>query len=340
MSERKVKVILLKSVPKGPPKRDNFNIVERDLPILQDGQALLRPLYLSVDPYMRGKMAGNAKFTEPYRVGESLYGEGYAEVVDTKNCETLKKGDFVTGFCMEWSELTPAKETDVTKRDRNMDPEALLSICGFTGLTAYFGLFEIGKLQEGETILVSGGAGAVGSAVGQIAKLKGAKVVGIAGSDEKVKYMTKQLGFDKGINYKTENLERAIRACPSLNVYWDNVGGDTLDTVVLNMPNFGRVVLCGAISEYNLVDPPMGKRLEWPIINARLRLEGFIIADFHSKQEHARSQLYRWFEEGKLKKSVTVKEGFENVPDAFIDLFTGANVGKALVKIADHGVRR
>jgi len=336
------KVITFKSIAKGVPNCGNFEIVEKELPELRDGEVLIKPLYLSVDPYMRGKMSGIETYTVPYKIGEPIYGDGYAEVIDSNNCASLHRGDFITGDHIPWAEFAVVNEGDVIRRDKRMDPEALLSICGMPGLTAYFGLFEVGKLKKGETILVSGGAGAVGSTVGQIAKLMGCNVVGIAGGKEKVNYMTRELGFDKGIDYKSvHNLESAIKeACPSLNLYWDNVGGETLDTSVKCLSNFGRVVQCGHIASYNLEHPPKGERLEFHVLSKRLRIEGFIVFDFGDRYEEAREKLYQWFEEGKLKKKVTIHRGFESIPDAFIGLFSGVNTGKLLVQLGDYQERR
>jgi hypothetical protein len=338
----KSKFITLKSAPKATPTRDNFEIKEHDLPELIEGQVLLRPIYLSVDPHMRGKMSGTSTHIKPYEIGKPLYGDGYAEVIDAKNCKKLQRGDFVTGSEIPWSECCVLDENDVIKRDKQMDPEALLSICGMTGLTAYFGLVEVGRLKEGDTVLVSGAAGAVGTAVCQLAKIKNCRVIGIVGSDDKVKYIKNQVGFDDGINYKTvDSIESAIKNISSdINLYWDNVGGDTLDSAVNCLSNFGRVVNCGYITYYNEENPPKGKRLEGLMVSKRLKMQGFIVYDYLELHEEVRQKLYKWFEEGLLKKQVTIHEGLENMPDSFLGLFQGVNKGKLLVKVGDIKERK
>ena len=213
---------------------------------------------------------------------------------------------------------------------------AYLGVLGLTGITAYVGLLKIGEPKEGETILISGASGAVGSVVGQIAKIKGCKVVGIAGSDEKIKLLQDTFGFDAGINYKTtENMRKAIKeACPNgVDVYFDNVGGEILDAAMANMNRFGRVVNCGAISLYNETEQPTGPRLETSLVKKSLKMQGFIARDYQDDFKEIVPQLATWLNEDKLTYEETIVEGFENIPQAFIDLFDGKNKGKMVVKV-------
>jgi len=258
-----------------------------------------------------------------------------AEVVESKH-EGFSKGEFVTGL-LEWKEYQTHNGKDLMKLDPKIAPlSAYLGVLGMTGLTAYLGLTEIGKPKEGETVVVSGAAGAVGSVVGQIAKLLGCRVVGIAGTDEKVAQLKAEYGFDEAINYRTsENMSQAIaEACPNgVDVYFDNVGGEVSDAVMVNVNRFARVIVCGAISLYNATSMPMGPRIQPILIKNSVLMQGFIVFNYQDKYAEAISHLAQWLKEGKLISTETIVEGFENTPQAFIDLFEGKNKGKMIVKI-------
>jgi hypothetical protein len=238
---------------------------------------------------------------------------------------------------MEWKEFQTSDGKNLRKVDKEQAPlSAYLGILGMTGLTAYFGLSDIGKPKKGETLLVSGAAGAVGSIVGQIGKIKGCRVIGIAGTDEKVTMLKEKFGFDAAINYnKTEDMTAAIKktAPDGVDVYFDNVGSYTLDAAMNSMNRFGRVINCGAISLYNETDQPTGPRLETKIVKNSLKLQGFIVRNYEDRFPEGIQQLGKWMQEGKLTHEETIVEGFEEIPQAFIDLFDGKNKGKMVVKV-------
>lgn len=329
------KVIILKSRPKGLPTLEDFKLIKEEIPQPEEGKILLKSKYISVDPYLRGRMRDEKSYTEPFKLGEAPESGIIAEVIESKN-KNFQKGDFVNGI-LKWKEYQTAHGNGLNKIDRKNAPlKAYLGILGLTGMTAYLGLTKIGKPVSGETLLVSGAAGAVGSVVGQIGKIIGCRVVGIAGSTEKTDRIKEKFGFDETINYKTvEDMKQAIaQACPSgVDVYFDNVGGEILDAALLNMNRYGRVVNCGAISLYNEAKMPKGPRVEPILIKNSLSMQGFIVRDFVKDFGPAQKKLAQWMEEDKLSYMETVVEGFENIPRAFIDLFEGRNTGKMIVLI-------
>jgi len=297
---------------------------------------LLQTLYLSVDPYMRGKMTGIKTYTNPFVIGEPISGAAALKVLESKS-SNFKVGDLVNAMSANWAEYNILSEKEARKFNLPIPIESSLSICGVTGLTAYFGLLDIGgTIKAGETVLVTGAAGATGSVVGQIAKIYGAKVIGVVGSDEKAKYI-KDLGFDVAINYKTAgNLTEAFaKAAPEkIDLFFDNVGGEQFDSAVINMRDFGRIVLCGSISNYNSETVQTGPRISRSVVTKRLRIQGFIVTDFMARFSEAIPKLVQWFTEGKLKDKITVVNGLDNIVQAFLGLFRGENTGKMLVKIA------
>jgi len=327
--------ILLKSRPEGTPTLGNFEFVDIDKPKASEGQVLLKTKYVSVDPYLRGRMRDEKSYIEPFQLDKPIQSGIIAEVIESQNSD-FTKGDFVNGM-LEWKQFQTHNGKELQKVDPSKAPlSAYLGILGLTGITAYVGLLKIGQPKEGETVLVSGASGAVGSIVGQIAKIKGCKVVGIAGSDEKIKLLEDTFGFDAGINYKTtNNMRKAIQeTCPDgVDVYFDNVGGDILDAAMANMNRFGRVVNCGAISLYNETEQPTGPRLETSLVKKSLKMQGFIVRDFQEDFAEIVPQLATWFQEDKLTYEETIVEGFDKIPQAFIDLFDGKNKGKMVVKV-------
>ncbi|MCL6452950.1 MAG: NADP-dependent oxidoreductase [Alicyclobacillus sp.] len=328
--------ILLAKRPTGLPDASTFRFETSAVPSVQDGEFLVRTLWLSVDPYMRGRMNDVKSYVPPFPVNEVIRGGGIGQVVASRHPD-FEAGDLVTGE-LPWQRYVTSRGRGLRKLNPSLQPiTAALGVVGMTGLTAYFGLFEVGRPRPGETVVVSGAAGAVGSVVGQLAKLAGCRVVGIAGSDEKIEYLTKELGFDAAINYKGTDLREAVRAaCPNgVDVYFDNVGGDITDAVVFRMNDFGRIALCGQISAYNLARPDVGPRLLPLFVMRRLSAQGFIVSDFSSRFSEGLQRLARWHQAGQLKSRETVIEGFERLPDAFLGLFRGDNVGKLLVKVAD-----
>lgn len=330
------KQIALISRPVGMPTEANFEFSEAPVEELLEGQVVVRTIYLSVDPYMRGRMNDSKSYVPPFKLGEALNGGVVGEIIDSKS-DAFKAGDKVTGI-LGWRLYNVVDAAAVRLVDETAAPlSAYLSILGLTGLTAYFGLLDIGQPKAGETVVVSGAAGAVGMAVGQIAKIKGARVVGIAGSDEKVRLLTEELGFDAAINYKTASLSEALeQACPSgVDVYFDNVGGAISDAVMELLNDYARIPICGAISSYNSTDGDIGPRVHTKLIKTRSLMKGFVLSDYNSRLGEGMQALGQWLGEGKLQYEETIVDGFDQVPAAFLALFQGKNTGKMLVKVTD-----
>ncbi|AJD89651.1 hypothetical protein JMA_03340 [Jeotgalibacillus malaysiensis] len=330
------KTIHLVNRPKGTPTHDDFKFVEAPIGSPEQGEVLIRTVYISVDPYLRGRMNEGKSYIEPFKLDEVLSSAVIGQVEESKS-DRFSKGDVVIGS-LGWQEYSVVKENEIRKVDHNQAPaSAYLSVLGMTGLTAYFGLLDIGKPKEGETVVVSGAAGAVGSVVGQIAKLKGARVVGIAGSDEKVSYLKDELGFDAAINYKTENVYKALKEnCPDgIDVYFENVGGEIGDAVLPLLNNFARIPVCGAISGYNKAERDMGPRVQGYLIKTSSLMQGFTVGNYSSRFKEGAEALAGWLSEGKLKYEETITEGFDHTIDAFLELFEGKNLGKAVVKVSE-----
>ena len=330
------KQIKLIKRPLGTPTKEDFEIVKAPIGEASQGEVLLKTVYISVDPYLRGRMNDTKSYIPPFELNEMISSGVIAQVVDSKST-LFEKGDVVLGS-LPWQEYSIAKEKAVRKIDHTLAPaSSYLSVLGMTGLTAYFGLLDIGKPKEGETVVVSGAAGAVGSIVGQIAKIKGAHVVGIAGSDEKVKFLIDELGFDGAINYKTQDVAKALsELCPNgIDIYFENVGGEISDAVFPLLNNFARIPVCGAISSYNKEQLDVGPRVQSYLIKTSSLMQGFTVGNYSSRFGEGALELAGWLKEGKLKYEETITEGFDHTIDAFLDLFKGANLGKALVKVAD-----
>ncbi len=327
--------ILLEKRPVGRPRLTDFKFVSEANPEIKEGEMLLRTSYVSVDPYLRGRMNSGKSYIAPFELQKPIISGIIAEVVDSRH-PGFRKGNFVSGM-LEWKEYQKSNGQGLMKVDPGKAPlSAYLGILGMTGLTAYLGLSEIGKPKERETLVVSGAAGAVGSVVGQIAKLRGCRVVGIAGSDEKVDFLTTELGFDAAINYKTApHLRKAVGiACPDgVDIYFDNVGGQISDAVMVHIKQFARIVVCGAISVYNETSLPQSMSLQPLLVRNSALMQGFIVFDYRDKYPEALKQLTSWLAEGKLTYTETIVEGFDKIPLAFIDLFDGKNKGKLVVKI-------
>jgi NADPH-dependent curcumin reductase CurA len=327
----------LASRPVGAPKLSDFKLVEEPVRAINDGELLVKSLYLSVDPYMRGRMSDAKSYAAPVAIGGTMVGGVVGQVVESKNAK-FKAGDVVQSE-FGWQEYAVSDGKGVRKVDPTIAPiSTAIGILGMPGMTAYFGLLEIGQPKSGETVLISGAAGAVGMAVGQIAKIKGCRVVGIAGSDDKVRYLVDELGFDAAFNYKsTDNyLEKYRELCPNgVDVYFDNVGGPITDAVfpVLNVK--GRVPVCGQISQYNNQKQELGPRFMWTLIAKQAKVEGFLVFQFFEKFAPAAAEMAGWIQTGKLKYREDIVDGFENMPQAFIGMLEGDNTGKRLVKAAD-----
>ncbi|MET3657986.1 NADP-dependent oxidoreductase [Sporosarcina sp. FSL K6-1540] len=328
--------IHLANRPKGMPAKEDFTFVKNSVPSPKVNEILVRTLYLSVDPYMRGRMQDAKSYIAPFELNKVISGGVVAEVVESQS-DAFKQGDVVVGN-LGWAEYSVATPNEIRKIDPKMAPISThLGILGMTGLTAYFGLLDIGKPQEGETVVVSGAAGAVGSVVGQIAKIKGAKVVGIAGSDEKIDYLLNVLGFDAAVNYKKDSFWTDLKnSVPDgVDVYFDNVGGDVSDAVFTMLNRNARIPLCGSISSYNAEGNDTGPRIQSAMIKTSAMMQGFTLGDFATDFERGFTDLGKWLLQGKLKYEETIVDGFENTPEAFLGLFKGTNLGKQLVKVAN-----
>jgi len=325
--------ILLEQIPQGKLAPEHFRLGTGEAPTPADGEVLLRTRYISLDAANRAWMQG-ATYRSALSAGQVMAGGALAEVVESKD-PRLAPGDLVfadTG----WQDYAALPARHLTKLPDLKPDTHLLSVYGVTGLTAYFGLLECGQPKAGETVVVSAAAGAVGTIVGQIAKIKGCKVVGIAGGAMKGELLKGEFGFDEVVDYKAGDTRRALRAaCPDgVDVYFDNVGGDIFEAALFNMKNHGRIVCCGAVSQYDGVAPPHGPRgVPGLIVTKRLTLRGFVVMDFADQNPKALADLKDWVESGQLKVREDVIEGIENLPTALIGLLAGENVGKRMVKV-------
>ncbi|GAB3296528.1 NADP-dependent oxidoreductase [Hymenobacter tenuis] len=326
--------ILLASRPKGEPTAAQFQFETLELPPLQQGQVLLKTRYVSVDPYMRGRMNAGKSYVPPFEVGQPIAGSVVAEVVESK-LDQFPVGTLVVGN-LPWQQYSISEGQGLQQVPADQAPISYyLGLLGMPGITAYFGLLDICQPKAGETVVVSGAAGAVGMLVGQIAKIKGARVIGTAGSDEKVAYL-KQLGFDEAINYKTANIQAALAAAApnGVDCYFDNVGGAITDAVYNLLNKHARIALCGQISSYNATEAPVGPRPEGKLLTTSSRLQGFIVSDYYQRWPEAVKQLTEWYKAGQLQTEETITDGFDQIPTAFLGLFKGENTGKAIVKVA------
>jgi len=337
MPVMKNKQIILVSRPAGMPGLDNFATVDAEVPQPKDGEVLVRTRYLSVDPYMRGRMSDRKSYVAPFAVNEVMNGGGVGEVIESRST-AFKPGDIVTGQ-LPWQLYTAAGAAELRRVDPNLAPvTTALGVLGMPGLTAYFGLIDIGEPREGETVVVSGAAGAVGMTVCQIAKINGCRVVGISGSDEKNEYLEHELWADRTINYKTAvDMKQALKdACPNgVDIYFDNVGGSISDALLPLINKGARIVICGQISLYNLEQPDVGPRAQPFLLVNRALMQGFIILDYAPRFAEGVMHLAQWLREGKMKYAENIVDGFENTPKAFLGLFSGENLGKQLVKVED-----
>jgi NADPH:quinone reductase len=329
--------ITLASRPVGLPRVSDFHLVYAPLPSLAAGEVLVRLIYLSLDPYMRGRMSMGNSYARPIAIGEVMTGGAVASVVDSRDPK-LRAGDTVVGM-LGWQEYAVAKGSELRKVDPRLAPiSTALGVLGMPGLAAYFGLLDICEPQRGETLVVSGAAGAVGMIVGQIARIQGCRVVGVAGSDAKVAWLLDELGFDGAFNYKTaaDCAEKLKELCPDgIDVYFDNVGGATTDAVVQLLNPGARISVCGQISQYNLETPEMGPRWLGQLIVKQAKVQGFLVSAFATRFPEGLKQLARWLKQGKLKYREDVALGIESAPKAFIGMLQGKNEGKQLVQLSE-----
>jgi len=335
MAKRTNRRIVLVKRPEGEVTPDCMRLAEEAAPEPGEGEALVRNLYLSLDPTQGGWMKYDT-YMPAIPIGDVIRSAGVGEVIESRS-PLYAKGQLVSGL-VGWQEyaLADGGGRRMNAVPAGVSPVESVSLFGITGLTAYFGLLEVGKPKPGETVVVSGAAGATGSVVGQIAKIQGCRAVGIAGTDEKCRWLTAELGFDAAINYKTQDVGDALReACPKgIDVYFDNVGGAILDAALLQLARGARVALCGAISGYGEKEPPPGPRFLMQLILKHAHMEGFLVLDYVARFPEAIAAMRKWAAEGKLQNRVDVVEGLENAPAAFQRLFTGGNTGKLLVRVA------
>ncbi|MBM1107158.1 NADP-dependent oxidoreductase [Aurantibacter crassamenti] len=331
-----VKTILLNNRPEGKPSVSNFEFITEDADLtISEGEILLEAAYVSVDPYLRGRMSAAKSYVPPFELNKPVHSGVVAKVIESKN-EKFNEGDYVSGM-LNWSTQQVSNGEGLNKVDGSKAPlSTYLGILGMTGLTAYLGLNQIGKPVAGETIVVSGAAGAVGSVVGQIAKILGLTVIGIAGTDEKIDMLKTKFGFDAGINYNTSTdiASDIKKAAPNgVDIYFDNVGGPISDAVLFNINQFARIIICGAISVYNNTETPKSVSVQPFLVKKSALMQGFIVSNYADKFPEAMKQLSGWLADEKLTYTETIVNGFENIPSAFIDLFDGKNKGKMIVKI-------
>jgi NADPH:quinone reductase len=328
--------ILLAARPTGFPKESDFQLREAPIPEPADGEMLVGIRWLSVDPYMRGRMNEARSYADPVQIGDVMVGGAAGRVLRSRH-PRFAEGDYVMGM-FGWQEYAVSDGRGVRKLDPSIAPVSTsLGVLGMPGLTAYFGLLEVGQLKGGEQVVVSGAAGAVGSYVGQIAKIHGCRVVGIAGSEDKIRWLRDDLGFDAVLNYKTTSDYRRALAelCPQgIDVYFDNVGGPISDAAFALLNPRARVPVCGQVSLYNLEQPEMGPRLLMQVLTRQVKVEGFLVFQFADRYAEGLAKLTEWVRSGQLKYKETIADGIENAPKAFLSMLSGGNIGKQLVRIA------
>jgi NADPH-dependent curcumin reductase CurA len=324
--------------PVGMVQTTDFEKIESDIAEPADGEITVKVSHLAFEPAMRGWISEGDSYVQGVQIGEVMRAQSVGEVIESRN-DAYKEGDVVSGFFgwQEFATLEPsASMFPLQVLPEGVSPDMALSVLGITGLTAWGGLLEIGKPNEGDTVVVSGAAGATGNIAGQIAKIKGCRVIGIAGGPEKCQWLIDELGFDGAVDYKSENVsEKLGELCPDgINIFFDNVGGVILEAALDNLANSARVVICGGIVGYNEEELPSGPRNYMQLVLTSSTMEGFLLGQFGPKLGQAAMELGQWVAEGKLKFTVDVQSGFENVPQTFLRLFEGKNLGKQLCKIA------
>lgn len=329
------KAFILKSRPVGVPSMENFEQVELPVEPLEEGQLLLAAKFISVDPYMRGRMSEQKSYVTPYEVGKPIVGGVVAKVTESRS-STIHVGDWVVGM-LKWEDIQVAWATDVQKIDADMAPPSYyLGLLGMTGLTAFFGMTRIAKPKPAETIVISGAAGAVGMAAGQIAKILGCNVIGIAGHKSKLNFLREEMGFDYALDYHDlDKLENDLhKAAPlGVDIYFDNVGGEISDLVLKYINHGARIVVCGQIALYNDPAKAIGPYPQVALLKNSALMKGFIVSDYADSFHDGQMELIKWYREGMLKGHETVVVGFNKLPEAFISLFEGKNTGKMIVQV-------
>ena len=343
MSEKINRQIVLAKRPIGKPESVNFRLEETLIPVPKDGHVLCKTIYLSLDPYMRGRMNAGKSYAPPVEIDEVMGGGTVGQVIESKTSE-FRAGDFVFGYG-GWQEFWVQQGKELKKVDSQIAPiSTATGVLGMPGVTAYTGLLNIGQPKKGETVVVAAASGAVGSVVGQIAHIKGARAVGIAGSEEKCKFVTEEFGFDACVNHNSPDFAEALKnAClDGIDVYFENVSGKVFETVMPLLNDFARIPVCGLIALYNATELPPGPNLTpllmRDILVKRLTFRGFIVWDFAAQEKEALTELAKWIKEGKLHYREDIVDGLENAPEAFMGLLEGKNFGKLVVQVSDHPV--
>ncbi|HMF94874.1 MAG TPA: NADP-dependent oxidoreductase [Vicinamibacterales bacterium] len=329
--------IRLKSRPSGMPTTGNFESVDAPMPTVQDGEVLRRTLFLSLDPYMRGRMSDAPSYAAPVNVGDVMCGHTVSEVIESRH-PALRNGDIVAGYD-GWQQYAAGPAKDLRRLDSgNLPPSTAIGVLGMPGFTAYVGLYDIGQPKPGETVVVSAASGAVGSIVGQLAKIRGCRAVGVARSREKCDYVVGTLGFDACVSYQTGDLVAAVKdACPAgVDVYFENVGGAVLAAMLKVINRGARIPLCGLISEYNATEDPGGPNLR-PLLVHRAMIKGFIVSDHYDRFPAFLSEMTPLVRDGRIKFREHIVDGLDAAPAALIGLFEGRNFGKLLVRVSDSG---
>ena len=330
----------LRQRPEGVIDENDLELVTDEIPEIQEGQVLAKTIYFSLDPTNRIWMSDIDQYMEPVEIGDIMRAGGSLAIVEESKVPHVKAGDIVQGGMHGgWQEyfIIPGEEAAAIPLVESIPLTALISVLGFTGPTAYFGFLDIGQPKKGETVVVSAAAGAVGSIVCQIAKIKGCRVVGIAGSDEKCNWLKNDLKVDEVINYKKDDILESLKEkCPEgIDIYFENVGGETLDAALTLMNNYGRIPVCGLISMYNDWETP-GPKMFRNILMKRLTVKGFLVSDYLDRYAESLESLSEWMAEGKIQYKVDIVEGIENAPSAVNKLFTGENNGKLVIKVSDE----
>lgn len=332
----KNKQLLLAKRPLGLPEKDTWTLVENEIPTPKEGEFLVQCEYISLDPAMRGWMDDRKSYIPPVQIGEVMRAGGVGKVISSKN-EKFKVGEYVYGH-PGVQQFTVSDGKGWHKVDPNLAPlTTYTAALGMTGMTAYFGILEVGELKEGDSVLVSGAAGAVGSIVGQIAKIKNCKVIGLAGGADKCKYLIEELGFDGAIDYKNDNVATKLKEYfpKGIDVYFDNVGGELLDLALSRLAFKGRIVICGAISQYNNRTAIKGPSNYLSLLVNRGTMRGMVVFDFAADYQKAAMQMGQWMAQGKLKSKEDVYQGIENFYDTFLRLFSGDKLGKLVLKVSE-----
>jgi NADPH-dependent curcumin reductase CurA len=331
--------ILLRRRPVGLPTVDDFEMVDVETPPVSDGDVLRRTIYLSLDPYMRGRMSDEPSYAASVAIGQPMVGHTVSQVIESRN-PAFAAGDFVTGYD-GWREAAVSKGNELRKLDSSLPISTAIGVLGMPGLTAYVGLLDIGQPKSGETVVVSAASGAVGSVVGQIARIKGCRAVGVAGSPEKCAFVVGELGFDACVNYKSPTFrEDLAAACPrGIDIYFENVGGAVFAAVLKLINQNARIPLCGLIADYNATGPRPAPNLR-PLLVKRALIKGFIISDHPGRAGDFQRDASGWVKAGQIKYREDIVDGLDNAPAAFLKLFDGANFGKLLVRVSPDPTRR